>query len=75
MDKDNILMRTEVLNKLATRNNRPIVVTYPEALLERVVSRKELQANTLIMRPGEKLGMDFVIEVLQEYGFHRSDFV
>jgi len=75
MDKDNILMRTEVLNKLATRNNRPIVVTYPEALLERVVSRKELQSNTLIMRPGEKLGMDFVIEVLQEYGFHRSDFV
>ncbi|MFO7615960.1 MAG: transcription-repair coupling factor [Bacteroidales bacterium] len=75
IDKDNILMRTEVLNKLATRNNRPLVVTYPEALLERVVSRKELQSNTLVMRPGEKLGMEFVIEVLQEYGFRRSDFV
>jgi transcription-repair coupling factor (superfamily II helicase) len=75
LDKDNILMRTEVLNKLATRNAKPLIVTYPEALLERVVSRQELQSHTLSLKPGEKVDMDFVVEVLQEYGFHRSDLV
>ncbi|MFH0761301.1 MAG: transcription-repair coupling factor [Bacteroidota bacterium] len=75
IDKDNILMRTEVLNKLATRNAKPLIVTYPEAILERVVSRQELQTHTLSLKPGEKVDMDFVVEVLQESGFQRSDFV
>ncbi|MCX6224296.1 MAG: transcription-repair coupling factor, partial [Bacteroidia bacterium] len=75
VDKDNVLMRTEVLNKLNTPNVKPLIVTYPEALLERVVSRKELQAHTLNLRPGEKIDMDFMTGLLQEYGFQRSDFV
>jgi transcription-repair coupling factor (superfamily II helicase) len=75
IDKDNVLMRTEVLNKLNTPNVKPLIVTYPEALLERVVSRKELQAHTLNLKPGEKIDMEFMIGLLQEYGFQRSDFV
>ncbi len=75
IDKDNVLMRTEVLNKLNTPNVKPLIVTYPEALLERVVSRKELQAHTLNVKPGEKIDMDFMIDLLQQYGFQRSDFV
>ena len=75
VDKDNILMRTEVLNKLSTPNVKPLIVTYPEALLERVVSRKELQAHTLNVKPGEKIDMDFMIDLLFQYGFQRSDFV
>ncbi|MFA6127470.1 MAG: transcription-repair coupling factor [Bacteroidales bacterium] len=75
IDKDNVLMRTEVLNKLATPNVKPLIVTYPEALLERVVSRKELQSHTLHVKPGEKIDMDFMIDLLQQYGFQRSDFV
>jgi transcription-repair coupling factor (superfamily II helicase) len=75
VDKDNVLMRTEVLNKLATPNVKPLVVTYPEALLERVVSRKELQAHTLHVKPGEQIDMDFMVDLLQQYGFQRSDFV
>jgi len=75
IDKDNILLRTEVLNKLATRNVKPLVVTYPEALFERVVSRKKLHDHTLVVRPGERLDMEFVTDLLFEYGFERSDFV
>ncbi len=75
VDKDNVLMRTEVLNKLNTPNVKPLIVTYPEALLERVVSRKELQAHTLNIKPGEHIDMDFMIDLLHEYGFQRSDFV
>jgi len=74
-DKDNVLLRTEVLNKLVTRNARPLIVTYPEALLERVVSRQELQSHTLSLKTGEKIDMEFVTELLQEYGFQRSDYV
>jgi transcription-repair coupling factor (superfamily II helicase) len=75
IDKDNVLMRTEVLNKLNTPNVKPLIVTYPEALLERVVSRKELQAHTLNVKPGEKIDMEFMVDMLQQYGFQRSDFV
>ena len=75
IDKDNVLMRTEVLGKLNTPNIKPLIVTYPEALLERVVSRKELQSHTLNVKPGEKIDMDFMVDLLQQYGFQRSDFV
>jgi len=75
IDKDNVLMRTEVLNKLNTPNVKPLIVTYPEAILERVVSRKELQAHTLNMKPGEKIDMEFMTEMLQQYGFSGPIFV
>ncbi len=75
LDKDNVMLRTEVLNRLAGRNRRAMIVTYPEAILERVVSKAELSRNTLIMKKGEELSLDFVTEMLHEYGFERNDFV
>lgn len=76
VENANVLMRAEVLNKL---NPAPksglLMVTYPEALSEKVVSKKTLQANTLTVRVGEKLDSDFVSEMLQEYSFELTDFV
>ncbi|MCD6331781.1 MAG: transcription-repair coupling factor, partial [Bacteroidales bacterium] len=74
-DKDNVISRTAVLNKLATRNAKPVIVTYPEALLERVVSRKKLHDHTLVIHKGDHLDMQFVTELLDEYRFERTDFV
>jgi len=75
LDKDNVISRTAVLNKLATRNAKPVIVTYPEALLERVVSRKKLHDHTLIIHKDDQLDMQFVTELLDEYRFERTDFV
>ena len=46
-DNANILLRAEVLNRINSRKKSAIIVTYPEALFEKVVTRKELDKNTL----------------------------
>lgn len=74
-DNANILLRSEVLNRINSRRKPAIIVTYPEALFEKVVTRKELERNTLKLNVGEEVSIDFVNEVLFEYRFKRVDFV
>lgn len=74
-DNANILLRSEVLNRLSTRKKPALIVTFTEALLEKVVTQQELQKNTLKMAVGDQLSIDFVNEVLFEYHFNRTDFV
>jgi transcription-repair coupling factor (superfamily II helicase) len=75
LDAANEILRTEVLNRL-TNNEAPcVVVTYPEALMQKVVSVAGMKSRTLKMRVGESLGIDFVTEILIDYGFQRVDFV
>lgn len=74
-DNNNILSRTEVLKRLGTREGGTIVVTYPEALAEKVVSKTFLKKNTLRLALKENLSIDFVIDLLMEYNFERVDFV
>jgi transcription-repair coupling factor (superfamily II helicase) len=51
------------------------LITYPEALFEKVVRPSTLQEHQIDITKGEKLNSDFMIEVLIEYGFERTDFV
>ncbi len=74
-DNANILLRSKVLNHLQSRQKPQIVVTYPAALFEKVVVKKELQTNTLKIKIGDKISLDFLYEVLLEYKFELVDFV
>ncbi|GAA3600099.1 transcription-repair coupling factor [Flavivirga amylovorans] len=74
-DNANVLLRAEVLNRINSQKKPAIIVAYPDALFEKVVTRKELERNTLKVSIGEKLSIDFVNEVLFEYQFKRVDFV
>lgn len=74
-DSENMLMRAEVLNALNTRKRNFVIVTYGEALSEKVVTRQNLVKNTLAIQTGDKLSQDFVNEMLQELEFERVDFV
>ncbi|SDB59941.1 transcription-repair coupling factor [Flavobacteriaceae bacterium MAR_2010_188] len=74
-DNANVLLRAEVLNRINSRKKPAIIVTYPDALFEKVVTRRELEKNTLKISVGEDLSLDFVNEVLFEYKFKRVDFV
>lgn len=74
-DNANILLRSEVLNRINSRKKPALIVTYPEALFEKVVTRKELERNTLKIAVNDQLSIDFVNEVLFEYRFKRTDFV
>jgi transcription-repair coupling factor (superfamily II helicase) len=74
IEQENIILRTEVLNKLKA-GKQLLVVTYPDALVEKVISGEGLAANTFQVSKGDKLSLDFIAEVLFEYGFERVDFV
>ena len=74
-DNANVLLRAEVLNRINSRKKPAIIVTYPDALFEKVVTRRELEKNTLKMAVGDELSLDFVNEVLFEYKFKRVDFL
>ena len=74
-DNANVLLRSEVLNRINSRKKPAVIVTYPEALFEKVVTRKELEKNTLKISVGETVTIDFINEVLFEYEFKRVDFI
>ncbi len=74
-DNANVLLRAEVLNRINSRRKHPVIVTYPDALFEKVVTRKELEKNTLKIAVGDQISIDFANEVLFEYEFKRVDFV
>ncbi len=71
----NVLLRSEVLNRINSQKKPTVIVTYPEALFEKVVTKKDLERNTLKLSVTENVSLDFVNEVLFEYNFNRVDFV
>jgi transcription-repair coupling factor (superfamily II helicase) len=76
IDTANVLGRAEVLNELNHNSEYgKIVVTYPEALAEKVIDRSVLEKNTLEIGVNTKLGIDFINEFLIDYDFERTDFV
>ena len=74
-DNANVLLRAEVLNRINSRKKPAVIITYPDALFEKVVTRKELTKNTLKINKSDTLSLDFLNEVLFEYHFKRVDFV
>ena len=74
-DNANVLMRSDVLNKLSSSKKARLVVTYPKALFEKAVSQSTLRKKTLEISKGNQLSLDFVNEVLFDYQFERVDFV
>lgn len=76
IDNANVLMRAETLNELNhTRAGSVIVVSFPEAISEKVINKKSLVKNTLDIKTGDKLDMGFISGILESYGFDQSDFV
>ena len=71
----NVVLRAEVLNRLGRPTEALVVVTYPEALFEQVVSHKTLQGQTFSLAVGDALGLDFLNETLFDLHFERTDFV
>lgn len=75
VENANVLQRTEVLNKLNSTDTTQLIVTYPEALSEKVINKKSLLANTLSIKTGDVLDINFISELLVSYEFEKVDFV
>jgi transcription-repair coupling factor (superfamily II helicase) len=67
--------RAETLSQLSKENYSGIVVTYAAALAEKVASKTSLSKNTLVIKKGDKLSIDFIQEFLLSYDFELCDFV
>jgi transcription-repair coupling factor (superfamily II helicase) len=74
-DPGNEILRTEVLSRLNTTARPCLIVSYPEALAEKVVSGSDLKNSTLSVNLREKIDSLFVADVLESYGFERVDYV
>lgn len=74
-DNANVLLRAEVLNRINAKKKPFIIVSYTDALFEKVVTRKDLEKNTLKIAVGDLFTIDNVNEKLFEYEFRRVDFV
>lgn len=76
LNQTQILQRSETISKVSgVSDTLHVVVTYPEALFEKVVKPEVLSESRIEIKKGERLDADFMIQVLVEYGFERTDFV
>ena len=75
LNSSHVMLRTEMLTKLSAGGNRKIIVTYPEALFEKVVLPKTLSANIISIKVNETISPDNLMELFVMYGFVRTDFV
>lgn len=74
IENANILQRAEVLSKVNEQEDL-IIVTYPEAISEKVINKRSLVSNTFSIKVGEQLDIEFVTDLLHTYDFEKSDFV
>ena len=80
LNSSHVMLRTETLTKFATAGsnggaNKKVIITYPEALFEKVVVQTRLSANIIQIKSGDVLLVDELLLKLAGYGFERTDFV
>ena len=75
-DAANEILRTEVLAKLSAAANSPLyIITYPEALSELVVSKKNLDERTLVLEKDQTIAVSDIEKTLRDFGFREVDYV
>src|SRR5580692_6737940 len=77
LNSSHVMLRTEALTRLsaARGTNKKLIVTYPEALFEKVVLPETLSANIISIKAGDALDIDGLLIKLIDKGFERTDFV
>lgn len=77
LNSSHVMLRTEALTKIAAGSsvNKKVIVTYPEALFEKVVLPSTLSSNIIHIKTGDTLNVEQLLLQLADYGFERTDFV
>ena len=73
ISNDNLLTRNEVLSK--KKYEKKIIITYPDAVSEKLISKKIIENKTQKISKGNKLSVEFINEILFEYEFERVNYV
>src|SRR6478736_438177 len=74
LNSSHVMLRTETLTKLSVAPSG-VIITYPEALFEKVVLSKTLSNNIIHIKTNDTLNLDSLLELFVMYGFERTDFV
>jgi len=75
LNSSHVMLRTEALTKLSAGGNKKIIISYPEALFEKVVLPKTLAGNIINIKINDTINPQSLMELLVMYGFARTDFV
>ncbi len=75
LNSSHVMLRTEALTKLAAGGNKKMLVTYPEAIFEKVVLSETLKSNIISIKTNDTINVESLLELFVMYGFKRSDFV
>ncbi len=75
LNSSHVMLRTEALTRISTGGNKKVLVTYPEALFEKVVLAKTLTENIISIKQADTLDINSIMEKFLGYGFVRTDFV
>jgi transcription-repair coupling factor (superfamily II helicase) len=82
MNSSHVMLRTEALTRIAaggtegsTGTYKKVLVTYPEAIFEKVIIASRLSANIIHIKTGDSLDTGELLLKLAGYGFERTDFV
>ena len=74
-DPTSVLQRTEVINALEKQRKKVIIVTYPEAIVEKVIDRSTLKKQSIVLNKEEEVDLDFLNDLLIELQFDKVDYV
>ena len=79
-DSANEILRTEVLARVSARDKQAteslLIISYPEALSELVVSKQHLDERRLSLKTGQQqIDITDIAHKLREYGFQEVDYV
>ena len=74
-DATSVLQRTEVINSLDKQRKKVIIITYPEAIIEKVIDRSSLNKQCISLQKEEQIDLDFLNEMLIELQFEKVDYV
>ena len=77
LNSSHVMLRTEALTRFSSPTGSRVgaLVTYPEALFEKVVLPKFISEHIIYIKTGDTLDTDQLYKKLVDYGFERTDFV
>jgi transcription-repair coupling factor (superfamily II helicase) len=75
LNSSHVMLRTEALTRILAGGNKKVLVTYPEAIFEKVVLSKTLSENIISLKQADLIDLNSILEKFVSYGFVRTDFV
>ncbi|MEZ5046296.1 MAG: transcription-repair coupling factor [Chitinophagaceae bacterium] len=76
LHNSHVMLRAEALLKFNVEHpKRKVLITYPEAICDKVINPNTFSKNTILIKKNEKLDTEFLLEFLVGLGFEKVDFV